>query len=955
MDLVGRELELASVLRALNDVRGGGTRVLAVQGETGIGKSALLAAIADRAAPLRVAAGSAAEHERDLPFALALDALDGHVKTIGPARLEALTAEFGMLLEPGLTVEQCAHAPRTNAAERFRFHRLQGAVVEALGPIVMLFDDVQWADDASLEVILHFLARPPKVPHLLVFALRPAVVASRLLDTARRHPGFEQLTLPPLDDTAARALLGDIRDREQHIRDAAGNPLFLRELSRAAGETRVGAPSGAGARTVPATSPAALDPSPTASATSTAALDPSRTIPATSSAAVAPSRALPATLQAAVAREVERLGEPARTLLAGAAVAGEPFDPELAAIAADVPPDAATLDALVTADLVRVHPGVRRFAFRHPVVRRAVYDAAPPAWRLAAHERVAAALEARGAKPEVRAYHVTQFARAGDQRAIELLERAAQSTAQSSPATAANWYAAALPLVPEDDRGTVLGPLALALASAGRLEESLARLHEALELDSANRELILACARVEALRGRYAQARRRLHAAYTATPHASLAFELAAAAMTANDAPALRGWAATAQRLATHPAAAGLDAVLVAASRVLGALGDVWAGERRPDADLLAPLEALDDGLVGAHPTMLLHVSRALMRLERVEDASATLKRAVAIGRETSSGEMLVWLLGVQAWTLWLQLDLHGALAAAEAAEEAARMQAAPNPLLLALSVRAAVHHERGETLEAERSAAACVALIAALEPSETTQMAAATLASLHAGDDRERCLRELGRVELDPSWAGRAALFRVRASLALGHIDDADKIAQAAARESARYDLPLAAVRAEMGTSEVLLAWGESTAAAALAAVAAEEADASSPLEAAEARLLQGRALSAAGEHEAAKAVLQRVAADAARGGGVRLRNAASRELRALGTRISANGRRAERTELSPREREIAALVAGGRSNKQVAAALYLSEKTIENALTRVYAKLGVRTRAQLARGWSI
>jgi hypothetical protein len=120
----------------------------------------------------------------------------------------------------------------------------------------------------------------------------------------------------------------------------------------------------------------------------------------------------------------------------------------------------------------------------------------------------------------------------------------------------------------------------------------------------------------------------------------------------------------------------------------------VWAGERAPSGDLLAPLRALDDDVVGAHPTVLLHVSRALMRLERIEDAGATLKRGVAIGRGTSSGEMLVWLLGVQAWTLWLQLDLHRALAAAEAAEETARMQAAPNPLLLALSVRAAIHHE---------------------------------------------------------------------------------------------------------------------------------------------------------------------------------------------------------------------------------------------------------------------
>jgi DNA-binding CsgD family transcriptional regulator len=84
-----------------------------------------------------------------------------------------------------------------------------------------------------------------------------------------------------------------------------------------------------------------------------------------------------------------------------------------------------------------------------------------------------------------------------------------------------------------------------------------------------------------------------------------------------------------------------------------------------------------------------------------------------------------------------------------------------------------------------------------------------------------------------------------------------------------------------------------------------------------------------------------------------MRLRNAASRELRGLGTRVSAHARRNERAELTAREREIAELVAAGHSNKQAAATLYLSEKTIENALTRVYAKLGVRSRAQLARMW--
>ena len=81
--------------RALDEVRGGGSRVLAVLGEAGIGKSALLAAIAARAAPLLVAAGRAAEHERDLPFALALDALDGTSRPRSRRGLYALAAEFG--------------------------------------------------------------------------------------------------------------------------------------------------------------------------------------------------------------------------------------------------------------------------------------------------------------------------------------------------------------------------------------------------------------------------------------------------------------------------------------------------------------------------------------------------------------------------------------------------------------------------------------------------------------------------------------------------------------------------------------------------------------------------------------------------------------------------------------------------------------------------------------------
>jgi DNA-binding NarL/FixJ family response regulator len=100
----------------------------------------------------------------------------------------------------------------------------------------------------------------------------------------------------------------------------------------------------------------------------------------------------------------------------------------------------------------------------------------------------------------------------------------------------------------------------------------------------------------------------------------------------------------------------------------------------------------------------------------------------------------------------------------------------------------------------------------------------------------------------------------------------------------------------------------------------------------------------------------LQRAASDAAHGGAVKLRDAAARELRRLGARIpaaverAAVGPAAGLAELTGREREIVELAAGGRTNKQIAATLYLSEKTVENHLSRIFPKLGVRSRVELA-----
>ena len=110
-------------------------------------------------------------------------------------------------------------------------------------------------------------------------------------------------------------------------------------------------------------------------------------------------------MRAALADELESLTPEARALLNGAAVAGEPFEPDLAAAIAEVDQADAlrALDDLLAIDLVRTTDVPRRFIFRHPLVRRAVYELSPAGWRLGAHERTAATLQRRGAAVAARA------------------------------------------------------------------------------------------------------------------------------------------------------------------------------------------------------------------------------------------------------------------------------------------------------------------------------------------------------------------------------------------------------------------------------------------------------------------------------------------------------------------------------------------------------------------------
>jgi hypothetical protein len=107
------------------------------------------------------------------------------------------------------------------------------------------------------------------------------------------------------------------------------------------------------------------------------------------------------------------------------------------------------VDELLHLDLIRNTDLPRRFRFRHPLVRRAVYDATPGGWRLGAHERCADALAVRGATAAARANHVERSAREGDLAAVAVLREAAEEATRLAPTSAARWFDA-LRLLPQN-------------------------------------------------------------------------------------------------------------------------------------------------------------------------------------------------------------------------------------------------------------------------------------------------------------------------------------------------------------------------------------------------------------------------------------------------------------------------------------------------------------------------
>lgn len=947
----------------LKDVRMGGSSAVGIVGEAGIGKTSLLAELQRRSdgSGSGVVRGVGSELEPDVPFGLFVAALDDvlgeldpvTLKRLGQDRLVELSAVFPSLGSEG---ERLAGALEV---ERYRSHYAVRSLLQMLArerPLVLVLDDIHWADTASAELIAHLL-RQPVAGMLLALALRPRAprLLTRAIDRAVREQRLRKVELGPLSREEASQLLSGMvlpPALDDLYLQSGGNPFLLEQMARSSARHQ--------------------------------ALLPGGTQPTESDAVV------PAAVVAMTVQELDGLSEPAQLLAKAAAVVGDPFDLSLAAEVADVDEAAClpAVDELVAADLVRPAGAFGRLSFRHPVIRRALYDVSGYGWRVGAHRRAGLAVARRGAPLGVQAHHVALSAPpVGDRDAMELLLRASRTVGPRAPAAAAQWLQAAERLLPTDAAGEERLHLQLdlgaRLATIGRFHEARSVLLEALEqLPTADTQgmcrLSLQLSRIVQQLGNREESLLLLTKALGSCSPDSQETALLTLELAKNHAM-VRAWDDAAH--AAHDAAALAqtlaDPELIAASASACAIFDFFklgAVDGRGDAKIgddvqqrVAEMAAtLDDVSDEAMTPLLLESLDLLVRAEVATEqwvaSERHSRRGVRVCRSTGQGARYLDFMAMLAATLMYQGRLAEAREVADVVAEALELVDGDQLLIQNESLRCRVAWLQGQTEvaldigrravhAAERAPEAFVAGLAPICYGE-----ALVEAGRHE-EGRAAILSAGGPGLSDVAPIVRCYWYRVltHCALELGRVDEAQAMAARARRLADLLALPMRIGDACQAEAAVLLAQGDAGSAIERASDSVDAYERSGlPIDAARSQVLAGRVLVQLGDRAGAVARLEAAHATFERCGAVRLADNAARELRRLGKRIARKAGGSERGAdrelgLSPREREVADLVAKGHTTRQMADQLYVSPKTIETHLAHIYRKLGVSSRAAM------
>jgi len=908
--LRGRQNECDTLSRLVASARSGHSQVLVLRGEAGIGKTALLEFLVDQAGGCRVGRAAGVESELELAYAGLHQLCSPYLDRIGklpvPQR-QALTTVFA--LQPG------------SPPDRF----LLGLAVLTLlcevaeeQPLVCVVDDAQWLDQASAQTLEFVARRLAAEPVGLVFAVRES-------DEEPKLTGLPELWVRGLNLDDATALLEsampgtlDPRVRNRILAESDGNPLALLELPRALTATELAFGASPGARS---------------------------TGPLTSR------------LEQGFLRQLNALPPPSRQLLLVAAAEPVGDVPLLWRAAQRLGIGA---DAAATAESARLIELSDRVRFRHPLVRSAVYRSATPPERREVHQALADTTDP-DLDPDRSAWHRACAVTGPDEDVAAELERSAsRAISLGGLAAAAAFLETAMALTPDPARRAQRSlAAAQAKASAGAFGAALTLVADAQAglLDEAGQALI------ELLRAQISYNSSHGNQALPLLLAAARRFEALDPNLARSTYLDALSAAVFAGRLATGP---GLGM-----QQVAEAVREAPPPQAPDNADLLLEGMAVlyTDGYAASAP--LLH--RAVQAFGR---ADLSLDEAFRSA----------WLAAVAAVDLWD--DVHWDVLS-QRHLDTVRQAGALSLLPLALASRALFDIHSGNLA----AAAALVAesqWIAEVTGGENTltPIPEAWLAAMRGHEKQaERLIQEtlddataLGQgVALNMMYSARAILCN-----GLGQYEEALAAAREAATDPrelgptkwALAELVEAAARSghadvAAGAFERLSAMTQASGTdlargieAAKGALLREDDTAEElylealdrlsrtriRVELARTQLLYGEWLRRRGRRGDARAQL-RIAHEALTAMGVEaFADRARGELAATGEAIRKRTMETQ-GQLTDQEAHIARLAAEGFTNQEIAAALYLSARTVEWHLRKIFAKLGVTTRRQLRR----
>lgn len=920
--MLERDRELDAIREAVDGALIGEGRVLVVDGPAGIGKTSLLRHVGALAEP-RAAVASARGSELEAGFAhgVVLQLLTPLV-TSGAAAPDLFTG-------PAALTQPLFQRGQTDAGVDGGLPFLHGlhwlcASLSERRPLVLCVDDLQWADTASLRFLAYLSARVEELPVLVLGAVRSgeeptdAALLTELLD----GPSTHVLRPEPLTPDGVRALVSS------HLGDAAGpdvpdacarltggNPLFLRELLRAAAEEPDGGQVTAGTL----------------------------------------GSLTPESVVRLVERRVQRQDGTVRDVARALAVLGDHARPvDVAAVTSlEVPAVLAGLDALAAAELTDADTPTR---FLHPILRQAVHDATPPGERLALH--AAAADAVRDIDPSRAAQHLVVADGVGPSPpwAVDVLRAAAATARARGGGEEAIRYG--LRALREEPAPEVARPL---LVELGTVE---ARLRDPAALEHLERAATLAedpveHARIALIRAEALFYFAQLEAASTVCQEAiarlgdrdrELWLELEALALSADGLLGMRR---------ERPGELADEVAAAATPGERAVLAHVLADRAARCLDTHEALQALGQRVLGdgallreAGPDspITIYAGTALAWVGDYATVMDLSTEALRLARERGSIVGVIYALALRAGTALWQGDIAQAEANAQLVVDDLPL-ADPMAYAIALGWLIEARIERGRLPEA-REALERSGLTGPMPDFGTVDYLLLARGLLAAAEgDLDTALQEYEEVgrrsvraarENPGAWAWRSRAAEV-------HLRRGDR---AAALPLLEDELALAR---RVGTPRPLGVALRARAAAAppdeAVALLREAVTVLAPagvrVEHARALVALGSALHATGEPGAREALTDGMDL-AHRAGASVLVDAAMDALRATGARPRRPRVRGA-DALTPQERRIARLAADGASNPDIAAALFLTRRTVEMHLSNAYRKLDIASRADL------